>query len=133
VSDHGLVYLHWLHVHLWFFDYQGIDLSITHIHSMQLTYNDSIIQTFKLVWVFFQLNKSPSTIFAFERSHLLYMLMFLLMIDAIILGVWSGIDTLEATIIRDDNSLIEYWVLCRSDHLVAFIAVIAIYKVLSTV
>eukprot|EP01102_Stenamoeba_stenopodia_P008551 TRINITY_DN2466_c0_g1_i3.p1 TRINITY_DN2466_c0_g1~~TRINITY_DN2466_c0_g1_i3.p1 ORF type:complete len:637 (-),score=152.97 TRINITY_DN2466_c0_g1_i3:57-1967(-) len=89
-----------------------------------------ITKTFRLVWVFFQIKRSgPAMVgFTFKLTHLIYMLGVLLMIDAIILGIWTGADTLEATVVQDDNSLIEYWILCRSEHDVTYIIILAFYK-----
>jgi len=54
--------------------------------------------------------------FVFKISHLFAMLLFLLALDIIILGVWTGIDTLSATEVADADNVLEYWILCRSDN-----------------
>jgi len=86
------------------------------------------LKTFRLVWIFFHIEKVKPQNFLFSKLHLVVLIMILLAIDAIILGVWTGADMLESTRVDDSNSEIKFWMLCRSDHDVAFIVTLAVYK-----
>eukprot|EP01102_Stenamoeba_stenopodia_P008791 TRINITY_DN2567_c0_g1_i2.p1 TRINITY_DN2567_c0_g1~~TRINITY_DN2567_c0_g1_i2.p1 ORF type:complete len:703 (+),score=170.60 TRINITY_DN2567_c0_g1_i2:86-2194(+) len=93
-----------------------------------LFFGSLLLKTFRLVWIFFHIEKVKPQNFLFSKLHLALLIMALLAIDAVILGVWTGTDTLESSKVADSNSEIEFWMLCRSDHDVAFIITLAVYK-----